>query len=393
MVKADTQINHVGGDATTAAQANHGNADTARVHRAQNPSLRREQRFDDRRGFKVVGVVFDEVRRTALFHHHTREVFRRFTAAQGVFELRVRIRFVFGQATVDEQLFAQRHIHGVQTRIDLLAAQIAHGFGDFECIARAGGEHLVHIGEQGGGLASCVVGDINDGLRQRYRVLVGRHERAVTDFHVHHQAVQAFGEFFRQNGRRNQINRLNGRGDVARGVNAFVAGRQIAGLADDRRTGGFNDVAQLFRVGEGVKARNRREFVQCAAGMPQAAPRNHRHIRAASRDHRREHQRDHVAHAAGGVFVHHRTVQLQVFPFQHAPRVAHGEGEGGALFDVQFVEENRHAHRSDLPFADAVIGHAADVGANVLGVQCAAIAFFLDDFLCEHGVLLILCSK
>ena len=235
-----------------------------------------------------------------------------------------------------------------------------------------------------------MVGHINDGLRQRNGVFVSRHKRAVTDLHIHDQAVQAFGEFFREDGGGDQVNGFNGRGDVARGVNTFVAWRKVARLPDDRRTGGFNDMAQFIRLWKGVKTRNRREFVQRAAGVTQTTPRNHRHIRTAGGDHRREHQRHHVAHTAGGVLVHHGAVQLQILPFEHTTRIAHGEGEGGALFDVQFVEKNRHAHRCNLPFAHAVVGHATDVGANILSIECAAIAFFLDDFLCEHGVLLVL---
>ena len=82
--------------------------------------------------------------------------------------------------------------------------------------------------------------------------------------------------------------------------------RPVAGRgdhrADVRQRGG-----QLVVAEGGAPAGDRLELVQGAAGVPEAAPRQHRHHRAAARHQRRQHQRDLVPDAAGGVLVDRRS--------------------------------------------------------------------------------------
>ena len=62
--------------------------------------------------------------------------------------------------------------------------------------------------------------------------------------------------------------------------------------------------------------RDRLELVERAAGVAQPPARDHRHIGPASGQRRRQHQRDAIAHAARGMLVEHRPVEI---PAQHCP--------------------------------------------------------------------------
>lgn len=68
----------------------------------------------------------------------------------------------------------------------------------------------------------------------------------------------------------------------------------------------------------GIVARQRIEFIQRSAGMPEPPARNHRHIRATGCQHRCQHQADFIADAAGRMFVDNRFVP-QFFPTQFSP--------------------------------------------------------------------------
>jgi len=62
------------------------------------------------------------------------------------------------------------------------------------------------------------------------------HEGAAPEFHVEHERIDAFGEFFRQDARADQRNRFDGGGDVAERVEFAVGGDDFGGLADHGHT-------------------------------------------------------------------------------------------------------------------------------------------------------------
>ena len=151
-------------------------------------------------------------------------------------------------------------------------------------------------------------------LDQRAGELAGRlerrQERARPGLDVHDQGIEAGRQLLRQDRGDDQRNRFHRRGDVADGVEAAVGRRQIVGLADDRAARGADGRAQALEIGLGRVTGNAVQLVQRAAGMAQAAARDHRHIRAARRHHRRQHQAHLVADAAGRMLVEHGAVQI-----------------------------------------------------------------------------------
>jgi hypothetical protein len=150
----------------------------------------------------------------------------------------------------------------------------------------------------------------------------------------------------------------------------------------------LHDLRNSSGLRHGGVAGDRIEFVERAAGVAQAAARDHRHEAAAGRDHRAEHQRDDVADAAGRVLVDHGAGQVQRFPFQDLAGIAHGQGEGDAFVHIHVVEIDRHRQRGDLAFGDVTVGDAAHEELDLVGSQGAAVALLADDFLGEEHILL-----
>ncbi len=103
----------------------------------------------------------------------------------------------------------------------------------------AGGrrQRLVHVGDERGGRQAGAVGDLDQRLRQRSRVLLLRHEGAGPGLDVEHQRTEPGGELLRQDRGGDQRDRLDRRRHVADGVEALVGRREVGRLADDGAAG------------------------------------------------------------------------------------------------------------------------------------------------------------
>ncbi|MOA26684.1 hypothetical protein D3C78_1474960 [compost metagenome] len=85
---------------------------------------------------------------------------------------------VAGEARGDQHLGTQRQGHFVDARVAILTGQVAHRFAHFHRVASAGGQHLVHVGEQRRGAAAGTVGHGDYALGQLLRCFEGRHKGA-----------------------------------------------------------------------------------------------------------------------------------------------------------------------------------------------------------------------
>ena len=135
-------------------------------------------------------------------------------------------------------------------------------------------------------------------------------KRPVAHLDIHHQTLQAGGQFFGQDAGGDQGHRFDGGGDITDGIQPAVGGCQIVGLSDDGASCGFQGLVQRVDIGRGLIARDAAKFVERAAGMSQTAPGDHRYHATTGSDDGREHQADLVAHATAGVFVQNRAVQV-----------------------------------------------------------------------------------
>ena len=142
------------------------------------------------------------------------------------------------------------------------------------------------------------------------------HERARAGLDVHDEPLEPGRELLRQDRGGDERDRFDRRGHVADRVEAPVGGRERRGLADDRAADVAHHLPERSEVGLRVVAGDRIELVERAAGVAEAAAGDHRHVGAAGREHRREHQRDVVADAAGRVLVEDRAGQVGVAPVE-----------------------------------------------------------------------------
>ena len=115
--------------------------------------------------------------------------------------------------------------------------------------------------------------------------------------------------------------------------------------------------------------------------MAEAAARDHRHVRAAGGEHRRQHQRDVVADAAGRVLVENRARQVVFAPIEACARACHGAGQRHALLERHAAKEDRHGEGGGLAFGDRAAGQASDEVADLARAQGLAVALGADDFL------------
>ena len=76
---------------------------------------------------------------------------------------------------------------------------------------------------------------------------IGRHEGSRSDLDIHDQSVEPGCDLLRQDRGGDQWNRFHCAGDVADGVEAPIGGREISGLADDRRSRPLVPLSRTWR--------------------------------------------------------------------------------------------------------------------------------------------------
>ena len=365
--------------AAVAAEAGDDEADGARVDALDVARpLGRDRPAD--RGRRQLRVL-DEVARPAERRHHRAEALGGAAVVEHALHHLARAVVVRRQLRLHEHGGGERDRHLVQPRLAARAGQVVDRLAHLERVAGGGPEDLVHVGDQRHGVLPGAGRDLHQRPRQRLGVLAGGHERARAGLDVEHERVEALGELLGEDAGHDQRDRLDRAGGVADRVQAPVGGRQIGGLADDRAARLAHDALDHLGRGHRLVARDAVELVQRAAGVAEAAAGDHRHRRAARRQHRREHQRHLVADAAGRVLVEHRLVEV---PVEHGAGVAHRAGQRDALVGLQPAQEERHRERADLRVGEPAVGDPADQEVDLLGAQRRAVALAADDLRREH---------
>ena len=132
-------------------------------------------------------------------------------------------------------------------------------------------------------------------------------------------------------------------------------------------------------------AGDRLELVERAAGVAEAAPGNHRHEGAAGRQHRREHQADIVADAAGRMLVDHGPGRREIAPVEHDARVHHARASDATRSSMSMPRKNTAiAKAAACPSVTAPEVRPAMKASISRGVRLAPVALGADDFLRQH---------
>ena len=381
VLEAHRVVDGVAGPAPPAPELDHGEPERPRVDRRDEARASRRHVHDLRRTGQMRLERVEEVRRPAERRHHALEALggraRGEGLAQAVGARRRRRREPGGV----EELGPERHRHVEEAAVDDVAAQETRGRRHLERVAGGGGERLVHVGDQRPGRAAGPGRHLDQRAGELVRMRMRRHEGARPRLDVEHQRIEPGGELLRQDRGGDQVDRFHRAGDVADAVEPAVGRGDVGGLPDDRAADLGDDAAKRLGVRLRRVAGDRVELVERSAGMAEAAPRDHRHIGAAGRERRREHQADVVADAAGRVLVDDRPRQV---PVEDRAAVAHGERQRHPLVDLEPAQEHRHREGPDLALRDRLGGHALDDEAHLLGRQPPAVALPGDHLLGKH---------
>ena len=133
---------------------------------------------------------------------------------------------------------------------------------DLQRVAGGRAEHLVHVGQQRDGRQPGGDRDVHERPRERARVVVVGHERAVAVLDVHHQPAEPGRELLGQDRGDDQRDRLDAARRVADPVQLAIGGREVVGLAADHAA----DLADDARPSAARRAS------RCSRGSPPACP-------------------------------------------------------------------------------------------------------------------------
>ena len=287
-----------------AAGADHvaGDADVLRVDRCYVAGARRSD-FAHAGGVGQQFELVERLRIAALRRHHLLELLVRRPIHQVLLGHQARL-FQRGRLLAEED-----HARGqFQRELGQVGGpRILQGlrrFHDLERVADGVAQRLVHVGDQRLHLLIHAAADPDHGLRQAAGVHLRLHESAGAHFDIQHQRIDALGELLRHDRRRNQRDRFHRRRHITQRVQLAVRRHQPLGLPDEAQAEFGELLLEFLRAEIGAEARNRFQFIQRAAGMPERAARHHRHHDSRGRGQRRHDEAGLVAHAAGGMFVH-----------------------------------------------------------------------------------------
>ncbi len=171
---------------------------------------------------------------------------------------------------------------------------------------------------------------------------------------------------------------------VAQRVKFFVGRTNVFRLADHEHADFLKLLERTFFVQVHVETRNAFQFIERAAGNSEAAIGNHRHPDFIARQQRREHERNLVAHAAGGMFVdlRRRTFWISEDP----PALHHRFGQMMRFSRRHPAEEHRHGQRAHLVIGKVADHEILDQVVDFLGRQRLAVPFLFNERWEMHGL-------
>jgi hypothetical protein len=119
-----------------------------------------------------------------------------------------------------------------------------------------------------------------------------------------------------------------------------------------------------------------------AAGVTEPAAGHHRHRDAAGGDEGREHERDLVPHATGGVLVDARRGERR--EVEGGTAAEHRVREGAGLLAVEPTDEDGHRQRGHLVVRDVAGGVRVHQRPPLAGLDPPAVALSLDQPVRQH---------
>ena len=261
-------------------------------------------------------------------------------------------------------------------------AERRNGFLHLIRIAARLAERRVHVGEECDDGACVARAQRNHRLREANAVGDIRKKCPGTGFDIEHQPGERLRELLAHDTRGDQRNRFDRRGGIAHGVEFLVGRGDFSGLADQGAPEPLDLRGGTVQSEPCVETGDRLEFVEGAAGVPEAAARHHRHRHAAGGDQRGEHNRDFVAHPARGMLVDppHR----EVAQVERSSASEHPLHERDGFVVVEPAKENGHQERGNLIIRCLTGGNIAGERAPFLVGNAPAVAFAFNKIAQRH---------
>jgi len=209
------------------------------------------------------------------------------------------------------------------------------------------------------------------------------HERAASKLHIKHKPIEIFRELLAHDTRHDQRLGRNRPRHVTQRVKCFVGRANVGGLSDDKNADAFQLGASPAFVDMDIESRNALEFIERSAGNAEPATANHRHPEFVAGQERREHERDLVSNAAGGMLVDPGRGAVGIF--QDAATFHHRFREDVGFGGRHPLEENRHGPGAHLIIGDFAVRKSRDDVGDLLGGQFMTVALFFDECRNMHG--------
>src|SRR5581483_10221311 len=150
-------------------------------------------------------------------------------------------------------------------------AQSVQALLHFQGVADSAPERGVHGSQKSTALHAIVLASGDERLGEGACVRPALHEGAVAALDVQYEAADTLGDFLAHDGRGDERNALDGAGNVTQGIEDFVGGSDLGGLADHGAAAAAQGLAKLVDREVDAKAGDGLELVEGAAGVTQAA--------------------------------------------------------------------------------------------------------------------------
>src|SRR5262249_16039799 len=262
-------------------------------------------------------------------------------------------------------------------------AQSRHALGARERISDAAAEGLVHVSDQRDYFLAHPLAGFDHQLGQVHRVGLLLHEGARAGLHIKDQRVDTFSQLLAHDRRTDERGTLYRSGDVTQGVHLLVRGHDAGRLPYEAHTTLLQNLAHLLCGEIYVETRDRFEFVEGAAGVPQATAADHRHPNATSRSDGGDDQRRLVSYTTGRVLIDF--LPGEIAPIEHFAGVHHGAGEGRDLLARHSTQQNSHEPSRNLIVRKIAGCVTRDNEGNLVRGEFASISFLADQINQTHG--------
>ena len=221
-------------------------------------------------GLRQPGYIIAAGGVASLSHNHLPQLLQSPAAVKRVQQPGTAFRHIRGGVRQHQHMRAQLDGH-IQQGTGGTAGQHVDSFLYFQRVADMTAQGLAHIGYQRYHAAARVAADAHHGLGQFNAVVQRLHQRARAGFDVQHNALRAAGQLFGYDAGGDQRQAVHRGGYVPQGVQGFIRGSQIFGLADDCQPNILYLLQKGFFADIYAHARDAFQLVQGSAGVAQTA--------------------------------------------------------------------------------------------------------------------------